>query len=128
MPAPWYLPPTIPAPEQKLGCKSPRVVANFLCNSPGVLGGGIVMAKIDSCKRGQSIPSQLASPSKFFKNRQIPAPQANILCQMLGETFPGSLILINFTLFAVFKISIINLPIETVQIRREDRDLSMKNM
>ena len=37
MPAPWELPPQIsPTPEQKLGCKSPRVGANFWCISPAV--------------------------------------------------------------------------------------------
>ena len=40
MPAPRELPQQIPAPGQKLGCKSPRVGENFWCKSPGVRGGG----------------------------------------------------------------------------------------
>ena len=39
MPAPRELPQQIPAPGQKLGCKSPRVGANFWCKSSGVSGG-----------------------------------------------------------------------------------------
>ena len=31
----------MPAPGQKLWCKSPRVGANFWCRSPGVCGGGV---------------------------------------------------------------------------------------
>ena len=37
------------APGQKLGCKSPRVGANFWCKSPGVHAGGMVMDEIDTC-------------------------------------------------------------------------------
>ena len=40
MPAPRELPQQIPAPGQKLGCKSPRG-ANVWCKSPGVRGGQI---------------------------------------------------------------------------------------
>ena len=43
MPAPRELSEEITAPpRQKLGCKSPRVEANFWCESPGVRGGGMV--------------------------------------------------------------------------------------
>ena len=48
MPAPRELPQQISAPEQKLGCKSPRVGANFWCKSPGV-HGGMIMDEIDTC-------------------------------------------------------------------------------
>ena len=51
MPAPQELSQQIPAPRQKLGCKSPRVGANFWCKSPGVRGG-MVMDEIDTCIRG----------------------------------------------------------------------------
>ena len=34
---------------QKLGCKSPRVGANFWCISTGVRGRGMVMDEIDTC-------------------------------------------------------------------------------
>ena len=51
MPAPWKLPQQMPAPRQKLECKSPRVGANFWCKSPGVRGGRMVMDEIDTCIR-----------------------------------------------------------------------------
>ena len=38
----------IPAPRQKLGCKSPWVGANFWCRSLGV-HGGMVMDELDTC-------------------------------------------------------------------------------
>ena len=48
MPAPRELSQQIPAPpEQKLGCKSPRVGANVWCKSPGVRGE-MVMDEIDT--------------------------------------------------------------------------------
>ena len=41
MPTPRDLPKKNPRPPgEKLGCKSPRVGANFQCKSPGVRGGG----------------------------------------------------------------------------------------
>ena len=46
MPAAWELPQQIP-PRQKLGCRSPRVGANFWCKSSGVQGG-MVMDEIDT--------------------------------------------------------------------------------
>ena len=51
MPAPRELPQQIPAHGQILGCKSPRVRANFWCKSLGVRGGGggMVMDEIDTC-------------------------------------------------------------------------------
>ena len=49
MSAPRELPQQIPVPRQKLGCKIPRVGANFYANPEGARG--IVMAKIDSCIR-----------------------------------------------------------------------------
>ena len=49
MPAPQELSQQIPAPWQKLGCKNPRVGANFWCKSPGLHGGGVVMDEIDTC-------------------------------------------------------------------------------
>ena len=52
MPTPRELSQQIPAPGQKLGCKSPRVGANFWCKSTGVCGGGMVMAAIDTCITG----------------------------------------------------------------------------
>ena len=36
-------------PRQKLGCKSPRVEADFWYKSPGVHGERMVMAKNGSC-------------------------------------------------------------------------------
>ena len=47
MPASWELSQQIPAPGQKLGCKSPGVGANVWCKSPGVRGG-MVMDEIDT--------------------------------------------------------------------------------
>ena len=47
MPAPRELSQQIP-PREKLGCKSPRVGANFWCKSPGV-HGGMVMDEINTC-------------------------------------------------------------------------------
>ena len=40
---------SLPAPWQKIGCKSTRVGANFLCKSSGMRGGGVVMEKTDGC-------------------------------------------------------------------------------
>ena len=71
----------------------------------------------------QSIPSiaiPLGNPKQIFKNCQIPAPWEHFLDL-------GPLILIDDTLFIIFKTSIINLSIEYLQIRREKTDLSMKN-
>ena len=48
MPAPRELCQQIPVPGQKLGCKSPRVGANFFCKSPG-MRVGMVMDEIDTC-------------------------------------------------------------------------------
>ena len=51
MPTPRELSQQLPAPPppgQKVGCKSRRVSANFLCKSPGVRGG-MVMDEIDTC-------------------------------------------------------------------------------
>ena len=48
MPAPPELRPQIPIPGQTLGCKSPRVGANFWCKSPGVRRG-MVKDEIDTC-------------------------------------------------------------------------------
>ena len=50
MPAPRELSQQIPAPWKKLGCKSPRVGANFWCKFPRVRRG-MVMDKIDTCIR-----------------------------------------------------------------------------
>ena len=47
MPSPRELPQQIPAPRQKLGCKSTRVGANLWCKSREY--GRMVMAKIDNC-------------------------------------------------------------------------------
>ena len=51
MPAPQELSQQIPAPGQKLGCKSPRAGANVWCKSPGLRagGGGVVMDETDTC-------------------------------------------------------------------------------
>ena len=50
MPDPQDLPQQIPpSPGQKLGCKSPRVGANFLCKSLGVHGGDDYQDEIDTC-------------------------------------------------------------------------------
>ena len=48
MPAPRDLPQKVPAPVEKLGCKSPKVGANFQSKSLGVRGG-MVVAKLDGC-------------------------------------------------------------------------------
>ena len=48
MPAPQELSQQIPAPGQKLGCKSPRVGGKFFMQIPGVRGG-MVMDEIDTC-------------------------------------------------------------------------------
>ena len=48
--------PTTPTPEQKLGCKSPRVGANFGANPRGCAGGCLWMKLISALRltRGES--------------------------------------------------------------------------
>ena len=71
----------------------------------------------------------LPSPGRLLKNSQILAPRTNFQCQIPGRrALLGPLILVNFILFKIFKTSVINLPIEYLQIRRENTDLSIKNM
>ena len=58
MPAPRELSQQILATGQKLGCKSPRVGANFWCKCPGVREG-MVMDEIDTCIKacfGRDLP------------------------------------------------------------------------
>ena len=57
MAAPRELPQQIPAPGQKLGCKSPRVGANVRCKPPWVRGG-VVMDEIDTCIIGTLTTSE----------------------------------------------------------------------
>ena len=63
--------------------------------------------------------------SKTVKSRST----GKFLGQIRGDRdLLGPLILIIFTLFTIFKTSIINLPTEYLQIRRENTDLSVKNI
>ena len=54
----------MPAPRQKLGCKSPSAEINFLCKSPGVRGG-MVMDEIDTCI---SFPKNDGGHTRFTDN------------------------------------------------------------
>ena len=76
----------------------------------------------------QSVPSVTIPPGKFSKIAKSRCP-GQIFWSIPGDQASlGPFILINFTLFQHFKTSVTNLPIEYVQIRRENIDLSMKNM
>ena len=66
MPAPRELPQQIPAPGQKLGCKSPRVGANFRCRSSGVRGG-MVMGEIGTCIMQENVPRGPELVSRWVK-------------------------------------------------------------
>ena len=68
MPAPRELSQHIPAPGQKLGCKSPRVGANFGANPRECAGGGVVMDEIDTC----------ISPEKMDGNTKVILIDRNI--------------------------------------------------
>ena len=69
--------------------------------------------------------------SKHYHNpranfQKLPNPAGANFCQIPGS-FPGTpLILINFTLFTIFKDSIINFPTKYPQIRGKNIDLSTK--
>ena len=56
MPAPRELSQQIPARGQNLGCKSPKVGANFWYKSPGVRGG-MVMDETDTCIKKEKVLS-----------------------------------------------------------------------
>ena len=66
-------------------------------------------------------PEQILKPAEF-------RPMDNFFCQIPGgRASPGPLILIILHFFTIFKTSIINLPIEYLQIHRKNTDLSMKD-
>ena len=74
----------------------------------------------------QSIPSlpTPSNPQDKFQKLSNPCPQGEDFRQIPGSGASlGPSILINFTLFSLFKTSVVNLPNGYLQIRRENIDL-----
>ena len=102
MPAPRDIPQKIPAPGQKLGCKSPRVGESFQCKSPGVRGGGwswqkLITAKVENesvsylfcyCRETRRLWQQLQKWFPDYGNLPHLEPQLIIL----GISFMNRLI------------------------------------
>ena len=75
----------------------------------------------------QSIPIITIPPANFQKS-QIPPP-AKYFGKIPGAGLPSNTLFLQILqLFAIFKTSIINLLIEYLQIRKENINLSIKNM
>ena len=75
----------------------------------------------------QLIPS-ITIPRANFQKLSNPAPMGKFF-RLILRGFPGTLNSNNFLyFFTIFKTSIINLPIEYLQIGKDKIDLSMENM
>ena len=94
MPAPRDLPQDIPAPGQKLGCKSLRVGANFRCKSPGVRGGS---SKLRPGSRSQKCPQLCTSQRELRQQQQQESSKATCVflcgddCEAFGRTINARL-------------------------------------